>query len=809
MRSAWEKTEQKFAALREVGRALVNATEETPFLSEVCRILVQVFRYRFVWIGLAENGTKRVVRPVAHAGIEDGYLETANITWADTLRGRGTTGAAIRTGRPAVSHDIASDPHYAPWRDEAIRRGFASSLALPLIADGQTLGALSLYAAEPSAFDSEEMSLLNDIAETAAFGLWSLRCRVDHARMQEKLSESETKYGVLFQAASDAVFLIERDRFIDCNARTLELFGCDREQIVGYTPFDFSPPRQPDGRKSREKAVELIDAALGGVPQLFEWQHRRLDGKRFDVEVGLNRIETSDGRFVLALLRDITKQKQAERALRDSEERYRELFQNMSSGVAVYEVRGDGDQFVLKDLNVAGRWITNLPHNDVIGRDVTDVFPDVERFGLLEIFEEVWTTGQPKHHSVALYDDDRLRAWYENYVYKLPAGDIVAVFDDVTSEKQAEENLRRVQRLLSQTQAVTKVGGWEYDARTQRVTWTDEVYAIYGVDASVYDPNDVEQDIAFYDPEDQPKIIQAFQRAAQAGKPYDLELRLIDARGQRRWVRTMGQAESQDGQVVRVFGNIVDITERKKSTEEFREMESQLAHVSRLSTMGEMAAGIAHEVSQPLYAISNYAKAIRNLLADESPSVPELLSEWNNEIIDIATRAHEIIKRLRSFAKKDSRTQSGACVNEIIAESLELVAFETRRHQVAVDQQLSSVPLVVDVDRVEIQQVLVNLLSNAYEALQSTPVKQRQVTIRTIASGTFAETSVVDTGPGVPDDIVNRLFDPFVTTKPNGLGIGLAISMTIVEAHGGRLWATQTPGGGATFHFTLPLATGG
>ncbi len=247
-----------------------------------------------------------------------------------------------------------------------------------------------------------------------------------------------------------------------------------------------------------------------------------------------------------------------------------------------------------------------------------------------------------------------------------------------------------------------------------------------------------------------------------------------------------------------------DITERIQTGEKLSEMEAQLTHAGRLSALGEMVAGIAHEINQPLYSIVNFAKACRNVLrGDGEPDRNELV-EWNDEIAEAASRATEIIKRLRQFARKGTGSFVSVLVEELIDESLELMTFELRRKGVEVRRDFASDLPPVSADRVQIEQVLVNLLQNAIEAMAEVPKADRQVTVRTRHTQTLVEISVEDRGPGLRDEKRFTIFDPFVTTKKNGLGMGLAISTTIAEAHGGRLWATSGSEGGAAFHLLLP-----
>ena len=225
--------------------------------------------------------------------------------------------------------------------------------------------------------------------------------------------------------------------------------------------------------------------------------------------------------------------------------------------------------------------------------------------------------------------------------------------------------------------------------------------------------------------------------------------------------------------------------------------------------MGEMVAGIAHEVNQPLYAIANFAKASENVLASGEEADLNELREWILGISKAATHAAETVKRLRQFSRRDESQRSFCTIDEIVDDSIQLVAFKTRRRQIVVQQERQGTSPVVHVDRVEIQQVLVNLLQNACEAMDEGGIGAREITISTKTVGEFLDVSVVDNGSGLPSEDGLRILEAFVTTKPDGLGIGLAIATTIVEAHGGRLWAAPKHDGGAEFHFTLPMTQEG
>jgi two-component system sensor kinase FixL len=254
----------------------------------------------------------------------------------------------------------------------------------------------------------------------------------------------------------------------------------------------------------------------------------------------------------------------------------------------------------------------------------------------------------------------------------------------------------------------------------------------------------------------------------------------------------------------RIFVGIVhDITDRHARERRIQELQSELLHVTRMTAMGQISSALAHELNQPLTAILSYANAASKM-AGRADIPPSELKEVLAKLAEQTTRAGEIIRRLRAFVEKREPHRSTESLNKLVEESVRLGLVGVRDAGVQVKVQLDPDVSGAVIDRIEIQQVLVNLMRNAVEAMQGMPT--RQLTVSTNRdSESFVRVSVSDTGPGLAPEVAKRLFEPFVSTKSQGMGMGLNICRTIIEAHGGRLWADANPDGGAVFHFRLPI----
>lgn len=305
---ALQKANRSLKTLSNCNQALVRATEELGLLNEMCRIIVQVGGYRLAWVGFVEQDENKTVLPVAQAGYEDGYLDTVNITWADTEQGRGPTGKAIRTGKPSILKNILTDPEYTPWRSEATRRGYGSSIAIPLIADDSTFGALNIYAAEPDAFGAEEEKRLTELADDMAYGIMALRIGVARKQAEEALKEAQRYTRGLIEASLDALATISPEgKITDVNHAVELITGMSRKEIIG-TDFSNYFTEQEAARKSYQHVFR------DGFVRDYPLEIKHSDGKITPVLYNASVYRDDQGRVagVFAAARDVTELKRAE-----------------------------------------------------------------------------------------------------------------------------------------------------------------------------------------------------------------------------------------------------------------------------------------------------------------------------------------------------------------------------------------------------------------------------------------------------------------------------------------------------------------
>jgi PAS domain S-box-containing protein len=372
---------------------------------------------------------------------------------------------------------------------------------------------------------------------------------------------------------------------------------------------------------------------------------------------------------------------------------------------------------------------------------------------------------------------------------------------------QAVEALRRSETNLAEAQSLTHTGSWAWRvAGRDALHLSEEWYRIYGFDPEEGMPT-WEERLQRVHPEDRAKWQETISRAIAEKSDYEVEFRILLRGGTVKYIHTVGHPvlnASED--LLEFVGSATDITSRKQAEEALRQAQADLAYVSRVTTMGELTASLAHEVNQPIAAAVTNANTCLRWLAADTPNLEEARAAATRIVKD-GTRAGEIISRIRLLFKKGTPQHDLVDVNEVIGEMIVLLRGETTRYSISVRTELAAdLPQVLG-DRVQLQQVLMNLIMNSIDAMKDADGTRELAIKSQRAENEQLLVSVSDTGVGLPPQQAEQIFNAFFTTKPQGTGMGLRISRSIIESHGGRLWAADNSPRGASFCFTLPAKT--
>ena len=666
-----------------------------------------------------------------------------------------------------------------------------------------------------------ELLLLRVAANQAAIGLQEAQRLGEQKRVAEALERRVAERTSQLTAVNEELrrseaYLAEAQRLTHTGSfgwsvqsgelrwseETFRIFECDPKTkltlqvILQRThPEDVTFVKQTIERASQERKD-------------FDFEHRLLmqDGSIKYVRVVGHAVkdESDEVEFVGALM-DITSAKEAE-------DRTRLIIDTVPAQLWTESPEGVVD-FVNR------RWVdyTGMTLEQAVGSGWTGmVHPDdIER--VLSKWRTLISEGKPREIESRLRRSDGMYRWFLSRCCPLVdrSGRILGWYGsdtDIHDLKEAEEKLRQSEAHLQEAQTLGRIGSWVFHVAAGTVSASPELFRIFGRDPWEGQPtkemfSDARYHLIFpasIHPEDRPFAEESANKAKNGTEVRELDYRIVLPDGAVKYVHSVAHPVlDRSGNVVEYIGTIMDVTERKLADEALRQTQADLARVSRVTTMGELTASLAHEVNQPIAAAVTSANSCIRWLAADVPNLDKARAAAARIVKD-GTRAAEIISRIRVLFQKGSFQLELVDVNEVIEEMIVLLHGEAMRHSISVQAELTAdLPLVMG-DRVQLQQVMMNLMTNSIDAMKSVD-GTRELAIQSQRAGNEQLlVSVSDTGVGLPPQQAEQIFEAFFTTKPHGTGMGLRICRSIVESHGGRLWTANNSSRGASFYFTLP-----
>ncbi len=693
-----KRTEQKLLRVNRAllvteacGRAIRHADDETKFLNEICKLIVETGGYRMAWVGYATHDEKKTVRHVAHAGFDAEYLEAINTAWGGAEQSPASI--SIRDNSVVVIKDIFNDQNFTSWREEATRHGYASVAIFPIVIDTAPIGVLLAYSSEPDAFDEDEIGLLSGLTEEAGLGITTVRAYTDRERAVEALLENETRMKTIVDTVTDGILITEFDgRIIYANAAADRIF---ESSVKDHLWKDLMLKLMVDDKDALELQMILNnDKTVYG----FEFGAHRQDGTGVTFSMNSAPIKDFSGSVVgmVSTVRNVTRKKETEDRLR----KFSLAVEQSAAGVIITDLNG-----VIEYINEKFCKLTGYCRDEVIGQN-----PRILKSGKTadEKYQELWKAISSG------------REWVGEFCNKKKNGEVY----------------------------------WEYIA--------------------------------------------------------------------------ISPIRNSEGVATHFLAIMEDITARKNSEKQAMLNQQQLIHADKMKTLGTLVAGVAHEINNP----NSFIMLNTPLLKDIWGNIASVLEEYQKERGDLrigvlsfnemretvvklldginagSERIEKIVAKLKDFSQKDLKSNKypfniNRAIESAIVLTGSMIKESTDNFSVKLDDNL---PNVMG-DFVEIEQVFINLISNACQALAD---KEKSIFVTTSydEKSAMVVVSVADEGVGILPENINKVADPFFTTKRNigGTGLGLSVSYGIIKDHRGSWEFMSQNGAGTCVKVALPIA---
>lgn len=495
----------------------------------------------------------------------------------------------------------------------------------------------------------------------------------------------------------------------------------------------------------------------------------------------------------------------AEETLRESEAHWREVFEH--NPVMYFMVDANG---IVRSVNGFGAAQLGYEVGELVGQPVLGVFLEEDRpFVERQMAVCLGAPGRSHSWEVRKARKDGSLLWVRENAKAVKRADgflVLVACEDITERKKTEDALRQSEMYLAEAQRLSHTGSFGWRIATGELIWSAETYRIFEFDPAIRPT--VELALQRTHPDDREFVRQLLDRVAREQTNWDVEHRLLMSDGRVKDIRDVAHAVRDSTGALEFIGVVMDVTASRHAAQELSRARAELAHVTRVTALGELTAAIAHEVNQPIAAMVTDAHASLNWLGRGAAGFAEVRQALHR-IVQNGNRAANVIGGIRDLVKKAPPRKVAVDMNEAVSETIALTRAEIAGSGVSLETKLANNLPVINGDRVQLQQVLLNLIVNASQAMGAVTQAPRKLLITTARvepEGVLV--SVSDSGPGLSAALIEHVFEPFYSTKPGGLGMGLSICRSIVEAHEGRLWVTANEPCGATFHFTVPARLG-
>ncbi len=926
-----------YALLGQVNQAIVRARDRDELFRTICRVAVEIGQFKLAWIGLVDEASG-IVRSVAHAGEDAGYLEMLTIRTGDQSTGKGPTGSAVRKGELVICDDIATDSRMLLWRDEALRRGYLSSAAIPFRLKNKVIGSLNLYAAETGFFTDDERKLLTELGIDISHALGTMEMEEDRKRAEEALREGEERYRSFFANAAVAVAITDRDGYVvEANDTDCRFLGYPHAELIGMHFTKFTHPEdididvhlfrslmagerqgyeiekryvRKDGavvwgriavslirdregthaytlvvctditeakraaealRESEERYRVLLDRLIHGVqendcsgvitysnrahhrilgyengeligkiiwqlqpsdrereslrdylaylvkqqptPVPYVTKSRKKDGSVVDLQIDWDYLHDADGNLkgFISIVTDITESKRAAEALRMSEEKYRTLFDSATDGIFIMDFDG---QFI--DINQSGYTRLGYTKQEMLSLHVSRLDPPEFAARVSERLAQVSRSGMAVFESAHIRKDGsvmpvEISARLIDYEGRKACFGVVR---DISVRKRLQEAVRqseeRLQFMMSNSPAVIYTCRPSGDFGATFITENVVHQLGHAAEDFLADPGFWAANIH---PDDRQRVFDGLSALFEQGT-HTHEYRFRHKDGTWRWMHdALKLVRNADGDPAEILGSWIDITDRRRSQQERLDLERRLLHAQKLESLGVLAGGIAHDFNNLLMAIlGNLDLALRNVPAD-SPVRANI-----EKSAQAARRAADLTRQMLAYSGKGKFVLKAMDLNGLVEENAHLFRSSAAR-TATLDVRLGRPLPSIEADTGQVQQVIMNLITNASEAIGeasgriaiTTGVEEcdtRRLMMSWIDDvpppGRFVCLEVSDTGCGMDEQTQQRLFDPFFSTKAPGRGLGMSAILGIVRGHGGAIFVDSSPGGGTSIRILFP-----